>query len=132
MSSPQTTAALGAAFAESLMSATCEVRQRGTGEPVTDPVTGETTPTLGALVYTGRCWIRPGGGSSVVIEGAEAFSYDFQVSLPAATTGVTGGQLLTVTGSPDPDLIGRVLEIEQVERGDYRVARRLQCNGMAT
>lgn len=131
MTSPEFTAAIGAAFAESLMTATCQVNERG-GDPITDPNTGETTPELGGLVYAGRCHIRPGGGSPVVIEGGEAFTYDFQVSLPAATTGVTGGQLLTVTGSPDPDLIGRVLEVEQVDRGDYRTARRLQCNGMAT
>lgn len=130
MTTPELTATLGAAFAESLMSATCEVRERE-GEPVTDPNTGETTIPAGALVYAGRCHIRPGGGSPVVIEGGEAFTYDFQVSLPAAVSGVTGGQLLTVTDSPDPDLIGRVLEVEQVDRGDYRTARRLQCNGMS-
>lgn len=130
MSSPAFTAALGAAFAESLMSATCELRERE-GDPVTDPNTGEATVPVGALVYAGRCHIRPGGGSPVVVEGGEAFSYDFQVSLPATVSGATGGQLLTVTGSPDPDLIGRVLEVQEVDRGDYRTARRLQCNGMS-
>jgi hypothetical protein len=131
MTTPAFTAALGASFAESLMSATCELRERE-GDPVTDPNTLETTIAPGALVYAGRCHIRPGGGAPIVIEGGEAFTYDFQVSLPAATTGVTGGQLLTVTDSPDPDLIGRVLEVQEVDRGDYRTARRLQCNGMAT
>jgi hypothetical protein len=130
MTTPEATAALGAAFAESIMSATCELRQRD-GGTTTDPQTGETTPTPGTLVYAGKCHIRPGSGAPVAIEGGEAFTYDFQVSLPAAVTGVTGGQLLTVTDSPDPDLVGRLLEVAEVDRGDYRTARRLQCNGMA-
>lgn len=129
MTSPAHTAALGAAFAESLMSATCEIRERP-GQPTTDPDTGATTPTPGALIYAGRCHIRPAGGGAAQIEGGEVFTYDFLVSIPAAVSGVTGGHLLTVTSSPDPDLDGTVLEVSKVDRGDYRTARRLQCNGM--
>lgn len=113
------------------MSATCEIREPTDGEGVTDPDTGEYIPAVGTLVYAGKCHVRPGGGSSVDVIGGEEFTYDFQVSLPAAVTGVDGGNQLTVTASPDPDLVGRVLEVQRVDRGDYRTARRLQCNGRA-
>lgn len=130
MTSPAHTAALGAAFAESLMSAACEITERP-GEPVTDPETWEVTIPAGALIYAGKCHIRPAGGGATQVEGGEEFTYDFLVSIPAAVSGVTGGHLLTITASPDPDLIGITLEISKVDRGDYRTARRLQCNGMS-
>lgn len=129
--SPQQTAALGRAFAESIMSATCEVRALGAGT-TTDPNTGEIITPNGALIYAGKCHVQAGGGSAAQVEGGEVFTYDFLVSLPAAVSGVSGGQLVTVTSSPDPDLVGRVMEVQRVDRGDFRTARRLQCNGRAT
>lgn len=129
--SPAATAALGRAFAESIMSATCEVRALAAGT-TTDPNTGEIITPDGALIYAGKCHVQPGGGSAAQVEGGEVFTYDFLVSLPASVTGVSGGHLLTVTTSPDPDLVGRAMEVQRVDRGDYRTARRLQCNGRSS
>lgn len=126
--SPEETAALGRAFAESIMSATCEIRAVAAGS-TTNPNTGEIVTFDGALIYAGKCHVQPGGGSGVQVEGGEVFTYDFLVSVPARVAGVSGGQLLTIVTSPDPDLVGRVMEIQRVDRADFRTARRLQCNG---
>lgn len=121
------------ARAETLMTSTCTVRQRGAGEPTTDPETGEVTYAAGDVVYSGKCRIKPGGSRSRTVEagGAELFTYDFEVSLPFAAEGaadVHEGMPLTIDTSPDPAAAGLTLEVQLVARGDQISARRLACN----
>jgi hypothetical protein len=42
--------------------------------------------------------------------------------------GVQEGHRVTVTSSPDPALVGVVLEVHKVDRGENITARRLSCN----
>ena len=119
--------------AETLMTSTCTVRERGEGEPVTDPETGDVTYAAGDVAYSGKCRIKPGGTRSRTTEagGAELFTFDFEVSLPFAADGasdVREGMSLTVDSSPDLAAVGMVLEVQLVARGDQISARRLACN----
>jgi hypothetical protein len=114
------------ARAESLMSSTCTVFTPG--EPITDPNTGAVTSSQ-TTVWFGPCRVRPAGRQSnpEIIGGAEAFSFDYLVSLPFSATAVIEKMRLTVTGSPDPALVGITVEIQKVDRGDHITARRLAC-----
>lgn len=118
------------ARAESLMSSTCSVAPPG-AVPVTDPVTGDVTFPAGIAVYTGPCRVRPvtsRGGGTIDVGGAEMFSFDYLVSLPFTATGPKEGHRLTVTASADPSLVGVVMEVQKVDRGEHITARRLSCN----
>jgi hypothetical protein len=124
------TAALGRARAESLMTSTCTVFTPGA--PITDPNTGEVTDSQ-TTVWFGPCRVRPAGRQSnpQTIGGAEAFVFDYLVSLPFSATTVIEGHRLTVTASPDPALVGITVEIQKVDRGDNITARRLYCAEVA-
>jgi hypothetical protein len=101
------------------------------GEPVTDPQTGEVTDTQGA-VWSGPCRIRPAGSTGTLeVGGAEMFTYDYLVSLPASVDAVVAGHRLTVTASPDAALAGVTMEVQRVDRGDTITARRLFCRDVA-
>lgn len=119
--------------AESLMTSACTIRGAATGEPTTDPDTGQVTPAEGVVIYSGRCRVRPAGTvqDSDEAGGAELFSFDYLVSVPFSVTTVIEGQRLTIDASPDPALVGRVLEIQQVARGEHISARRLSCREVA-
>jgi hypothetical protein len=116
--------------AESLMTATCTIRQRGTGT-TTDPDTGEVTPVAGSVVYSGKCRIKPGGGvdpgGAREIGGGEAFTYDLEVWIPFSAPRITGGALLTVDTSPDPWAVGVTAEVARAERGDFNNRHTLYC-----
>lgn len=117
------------ARAESLMTSTCTVRAKSTGQ-TTDPDTGEVTDIPGAEHYAGMCRVRPAGtqGSTVQAGGAELFTFDYVVSLPFSATDVVEGDRVTIDSSPDQALAGRTIEVQHVARGDAISARRLQCS----
>lgn len=98
-----------------------------------DPETGVVISTPGAVVYSGKCRIKPGGTTSQTTEagGAEMFTFDFAVSLPFSVTAVRERMLLTMDASPDPAAVGLELEVQQMARGEHITARRLLCNEVA-
>ena len=113
------------------MTSTCTIRGKSSGVPVTDSVTGAVTFPAGEVVYSGQCRVRPmtsRGGGTVEAGGAELFTFDYLVSVPFAVTGVREGMPVTIDSSPDPDLVGIVVEIRKVDRGETITARRLSCN----
>jgi hypothetical protein len=73
--------------------------------------------------------VRPTATQSQDVEtgGAELASFDYVISIPFAVVGVREGHRVTVTGSPDPALVGTVVEVRMVDRGDHITARRLSC-----
>jgi hypothetical protein len=111
------------------MTATCRINARGDGGNVTDPETGEVITPVGEVVYDGKCRVRPTATQSQDVEtgGAELASFDYVISIPFAVVGVREGHRVTVTGSPDPALVGTVVEVRMVDRGDHITARRLSC-----
>ena len=128
-----TTAARGRVAAEREMTSACTIAPRGT-EPTTDPDTGAVTFPAGVAVYTGKCRVRPvtsRGGGTLEIGGAEMFAFDYLISVPFSVTGVQEGHRVTVTASPDQALVGVVVEVQKVDRGEHITARRLSCTEVA-
>ena len=120
------------AQAESLMTSTCTIREKASGEPVTGP-DGEVTFPPGPVVYSGKCRVRPAGGQSGTVDvgGAELFTFDYLVSLPFDADGsanVREGMPCRIDTSPDPALVGVEVEVSKVDRGDHITARRLFCS----
>ncbi len=127
-----TATARGRAFAKQLFESTCVIRAKD-GEAVMDPVTGAVLHPAGTLRYSGPCRVRPAGREANVSTagGGEVFAFDYVVSVPFAVANITERDELTVTASSDPALVGKVVEVQKVDRGDSITARRLYCEDVA-
>lgn len=113
------------AAAERLMADECVVRRR-TGV-VTDPETGQTTPTY-ATVYAGRCRVQQRGPSARSAEAGEAhvLMQRLEVHVPVSVSGVAVGDEVTITASAhDPDLVGRTFLVRELAHKSMASARRL-------
>lgn len=124
-----TTAARGRERVRGMLSSTCTAFT--TGEPITDPNTGQVS-RVKTVLYSGPCRVRPAltglTALSDDIGGGETFRFDYRVSLPFEVDNVIEGSRLTVTSCPDTAMLGIVLEVQRVDRGDCMTARRLICN----
>lgn len=114
-------------LAASLMPDTAEIRRPGSGG-TTDPGTGQWTPTVGTLVYTGPCLVRT---PQTVLEQDLVFGDD-QVTrtrylgiFPHTVGDVKIDDMVTVTVSADPVLLQRRLRVVAVGVSSYLIARRL-------
>jgi hypothetical protein len=121
-------AARGRERVESLFTSTATVFT--TGAPVTDPNTGQVSRTA-TTIWSGPCRVRPAQTGltalSEALGGTELFRFDYRVSIPFDVDTVFEGMRVTITGSPDPGLLGLTMEIHRVDRGDNITARRLIC-----
>jgi len=108
---------------------TSTVRYFTVGDPVTDPVTGEVTPSeVGPVTCIAR--VRPATMRDYPSQagGAEVFATNYVVSVPFAQTPVPAvKQRLVVVSSPDPALVGASMQIRDVALGDQITARRMLC-----
>lgn len=127
--SATTTAGRGRERIRGMLSSTCTAFT--TGEPITDPNTGQVSRAK-TVLYSGPCRVRPAltglTALSDDIGGGETFRFDYRVSLPFEVDNVIEGSRLTVTSCPDTAMLGIVLEVQRVDRGDCLTARRLICN----
>lgn len=97
--------------AESLMTDECTVVRPG--EAVTDPATGEVRPNS-TQVYVGHCKVQTSGGlasenvegSAAQAMGAASLVWSLYVHFPYGTM-LRNGDLVTVTNSANPELVGR-------------------------
>lgn len=104
---------------------TCTIRKPVAS--VFDPDAGYTDAT-GDTVYTGRCWVRPFASEQVVQAGEDVEAlHRYTVRLPWKTTGIEKDQLVTITNSEDPHMVGRVLRVRDVQGGSQNTSRRLVC-----
>lgn len=120
---------MGRQMIEAQMSSTCRINAKGDGGNTTDPETGEVTTPAGELIYEGKCRVRPAGTQSQDVEsgGMELASFDYLVTIPFSVSAVLEGHRVTITGSPDPALVGTLVEVRKVDRGEHISARRLSC-----
>lgn len=114
-------------MAERQMTSTCRIYTPGA--PVTDPDTGEVTYGEQNPIDT-VCRVRPADlqGAHAEAGGAELVTSAFIVSVPFNVTGVRKNSRLRVTSSPDPALVGVVMEVQAPPFGDNLTARRLPCD----
>lgn len=83
------------------------------GEAVTDPNTGEVKPTS-TQVYAGQCKVQTSGGlasenvegSTAQTMGAVSLVWSLYIHFPFGTM-LRNGDLVTVTKSANPELVGR-------------------------
>jgi hypothetical protein len=111
-------------LAETLMVDACTIT-RETGE-TTGPG-GVITPTT-ATQYTGKCRVqfKPMKGSGTDVGEAYLLLVRREVQLPMSATGLQEGDRITITASAlDPDLVGKVYVIREVEAKTHLTARRV-------
>ncbi len=125
-------AARGRALAKQLFESTCVVRAKD-GVEVMDPNTGVVLHPAGTLRYSGACRVRPAGRDANVSTagGGEVMAFDYVVSLPFSVANVAERDEVTVQSSPDSALVGKVIEVQKVDRGESITARRLYCEDVA-
>lgn len=90
-----------------------------------DPDLGYDTAAAGGEVYSGKCRIRPSGGSRVVMAGDAPVTLRlFDLTLPWDATALLVDQLVTVTDSNDPYMVDRVFRVVDVLGGSDTAYRR--------
>ncbi|MGY5202975.1 DUF6093 family protein [Bifidobacterium adolescentis] len=102
--------------AESLMTDECTVVRPG--EAATDPDTGEVKPTF-TQVYAGHCKVQTSGGlasentegSAAQAMGAVSLVWSLYAHFPYGTPGLRAGDVVEVTESANPLLVGRRLRL---------------------
>lgn len=103
-------------MAESLMADQCKVTRPG--DTATDPETG--LPDTGTTpVYTGKCKVQTSGGlaseqtegSAAQAMGAVSLVWSLYVHFPYGTSGLRAGDVVEVTESTNPLLVGRKLRL---------------------
>lgn len=102
--------------AELLMTDECTVTRPG--EAVTDPATGVVKPAS-TQVYAGRCKVQTSGGlaseqaegSAAQAMGAVSLVWSLYMHFPYDTSGLRAGDVVEVTESVNPLLIGRRLRL---------------------
>jgi len=102
----------------------CVIRRR-TGE-TTDPTTGEVTPTY-AQVYSGKCRVQTRNiatqSSNVGQQRVDLFTSELQ--LPIEVVDVLVNDVVEVTDSLDPALVGHSMRVTNLAYGTHKTARRL-------
>lgn len=132
MSSIQRVAARGRVFALAQMTDTCTITREG--PRVLDTATGQNAPSVTAI-YAGKCRVRPQPGIATrdVRAGDQVIgTHAPVVSVPVEVVDVAAGDIVTVTASRDPGLIGRRLLVQVVAEGSQITARRLLVQEMST
>jgi hypothetical protein len=111
-------------LAETLMVDACVIT-RQTGE--TTGAGGVITPTYSTL-YTGKCRVqfKPMQGNGADVGEAYLLLVRREVQLPMSVTGLLEGDRITITASAlDPDLVGKVYVVRDVEAKTHLSARRV-------
>lgn len=123
-----TAANRGQVLAEALMQDSCTITRAGGGSSF-DPATGTYTDPASTTVYTGKCRVKPRNLVDRTVQAGEqqVSLWPFEVSVPVSATDVDLDDVVTVTGSIDPSLVGRTLRVRSVARGTFLTARRLDC-----
>ena len=93
---------------------------------VTDPVTGVVSDEY-VMVYEGPCRVQARAlqGQAPRVGEYAASILRLEVHLPVSVTGVAVGDVVGVTGSADPDLLGRKFTVTGLSHKSLLTARRL-------
>lgn len=88
------------------------------GAPVIDPVTGKSTRSVGTIKYTGKCrfWEVTGGPQVLVGDEQVTITQSF-LSVPFDAPVPESDDIVQITASADPDLVGRTVNILSITRG---------------
>lgn len=93
-----------------------------------DPATGTYPRTPAAPYFTGACRAQQQRQPQEASTGGEEISnHDYLVTVPASVVSVEIGHVVKVTAAVDASLVGRVLQITDVQRGTEIWERDLIC-----
>jgi len=115
--------------AEGTMTGACTIRDPdATVVGEFDPETGTYPRTPAGPYYTDVCRAQQQKQPQVATTGEQRVStHDYLVTVPASVTAVKLGHLVKVTAAEDASLIGRVLQVTDVQRGTEIWERDLIC-----
>jgi hypothetical protein len=115
--------------AEGTMTGACTIRDPGaTVQGEFDNSNGTFPSTPAAPYYTGPCRAQQQKQPQVATTGDQKVStHDYLVTVPASVVAVKAGHILTVTAAEDTSLIGRPLQVTDVQRGTEIWERDLIC-----
>jgi hypothetical protein len=123
------------AQAESLMVDTCTIT-RPAGPPTFNADTGQySDPVAPLTVYTGKCRIRT--RTSVLRDRitqageAEVVIWPYIVAVPVTDVDVAVLDIVTITASTDPALVGHAMRVRIANLATNATARRLDCEEIA-
>lgn len=105
-----------------LMLDACTVT-RAAGPKVYNPVTKTyTTPTT--TVYTGQCRVVPWRGNDEQAAGTEVAVYRYRIQFPltATTPEIKRYDVVTITTSSNPTMVGKALDVTEPELGTTATA----------
>lgn len=108
---------------------TCLITRAGDEPPVLNEDSGE-YETDSETVYDGPCQVTTNSTVATEREAGDRFTFGSRVvvKLPAATTGPSKGDLVTVTEATfTPALQGRAYRVRSVVAKTYATAIRLEC-----
>lgn len=99
---------------DALLVDACSIQRRTGG--TFDPGTGTYGPGGGTTIYAGRCRVSPSPSMGQRVQVGEEAVVDQArwVFLPREATGVKVEDIVEVTASEDPDIIGRELTVKTV------------------
>lgn len=122
------------AIAEASLDATCTIRRPDPDAAATvDTDTGVITRATATAIHTGiACTVVPGrtAGAEGATGSRTLTGRAWTVIVPAATTGVQGGDEVAITAVGDAglaDLVGVPLTVDEVDLRSRTVLRRLHC-----
>lgn len=100
-----------------------------TGDPITDPISGDVTRPATTL-YTGKCRVQQHQATAdrQDIGEDQLLLLRLEVQLPMTVVGLEVGDEITMTASAsDPDLPGRAFRIHDLAHATDKTSRRVQC-----
>lgn len=106
----------------------CTITRPGTGEGTTDPATGIWTPPAATVVYTGCCRVQGDTRTQGKIQekGDEIVAlHRYRAGVPWDVDQVLVDDVLTVTCSEDPVIVGRPLMVRDFVLDTFLVRRTL-------
>lgn len=118
------------AQAESMMTATCEIRGDETDSEA-DEGTGVITKTPGALHYSGKCRVRRVNRGREESSGEQAVTEnDYLITIPVSADPIPTGSTVTIIASADPQLTGQQFAVDDIGHGSMRIQRNLHCTAL--
>jgi len=114
--------------AEALMLDECTVTRPGS--PVTDPETGDVTPSS-TPVYSGPCKVQQtiSQASNPSAGGHQFTVQDSRVDFPVSAGPLAVSDSVTITASAlDPQLVGRVFRVDELFHKSFATAQRTRVS----
>lgn len=103
------------------------------GQPTFDPTTGQYTPSESTVAADLPCHMAPFTGARTLDEvfgGEIVVTRNYSLKLPWDAPEIRREDVVTMTVSEDPGLVGRVFRVDQVDGETHQMSRRVICEAI--